>query len=131
MPRGYPSKTGSIPNTRIKGGDRLIDDPRYKLFHNAKHRAKKKGIPFTITMEDISVPDICPLLNIKIDCFTGDKRSPHNPSLDQIDPGKGYTPDNIQVISSRANWLKADATLSELKLLVERLEEVLPRGNAL
>ena len=53
---------------------------------------------------------------------TNDKRSPNNPSLDQINPGKGYTLDNIQVISSRANWLKADATLQELKTLVENLE---------
>ena len=119
MPRGFPSKTGSIPNTRIKGGDRLQDDPRYKLFHNAKHRAKKKGIPFNIIMEDIEIPDTCPLLNINIDCYTGDKRSPHNPSLDQIVPGRGYTPDNIQVISSRANWLKADAKLEELQMIVE------------
>jgi hypothetical protein len=92
------------------------------MYHNAKHRAKKKGIKFEIEMEDIIIPTICPLLGIPIRLDTGDKRSPHNPSLDQIVPGKGYTPDNIQVISSRANWLKADATLTELKTLVENLE---------
>ena len=123
MPRGIKSKTNkygtSMSNTRMKGGDRLIDDPRYKMYHNAKNRAKRKGIPFTISMEDIQVPETCPYLGIKIDCFTGDKTSHHNPSLDQIIPGKGYTPDNIQVISSRANWLKGDATLQELKTLVE------------
>ena len=128
MPSGIKSKTNpfgkSMSNTRMEGGDRLIDDPRYKLYHNAKSRAKKKGIPFNITLEDITIPDTCPLLDIPIKCFTGDKKSPHNPSLDQIVPGLGYTPDNIQVISSRANWLKADATCKELKMLVENWEKV-------
>ena len=102
------------------GGDRTIDDPRYRMFHNAKHRAKTKGIPFEITMEDIIIPELCPLLEIPILLETGDKTSPHNPSLDRIVPGKliGYIPSNIQVISSRANWLKADATLEELELIV-------------
>ena len=123
MPSGIKSKTNkygtSMSNTRMKGGDRLIDDPRYKMYHNAKHRAKKKGIEFTITMEDIVIPETCPYLGIPLDPWTGDKKSPNNPSLDQIKPGEGYTPGNIHVISARANWIKSDATLHELKLIVE------------
>lgn len=75
-------------------------------------------------LDDVRTPpEVCPLLEIPL-VSTHDKRSPHNPSLDQIVPGKGYTLDNIQVISSRANWLKADATLTELKTLVENLERL-------
>jgi hypothetical protein len=103
-----------------KGG-RKQDDRRYKMYHNAQHRAKKKGIPFTISMEDIVIPETCPLLGIPL-VSTNNKRDPRNPSLDQIDPGRGYTPDNIWVVSSRANWIKSDATLQELKTLVENLE---------
>ena len=110
------NKTKKKPEGELKR-----DDRRYKMYHNAQYRAKKKGIPFTISMEDIVIPETCPLLGIPL-VSTNNKRDPRNPSLDQIDPGKGYTPDNIQVISSRANWLKADATLQELKTLVENLE---------
>ena len=119
MPRGIPSKTPNRKH-RLIGGDMTIDDPRYRMFHNAKHRAKKKGIPFTISMDDIFIPELCPLLEIPILLMTGDKRSPNNPSLDRIksDPTIGYVPSNIQVISARANWLKADASLEELELLV-------------
>ena len=118
MPRGIPSKTPGRQSRKI-GGDLRIDIPQYKMYHNAKHRAKKKGIVFTIEMEDIVIPETCPLLGIPILMETGDKHSPHNPSLDQRDPGKGYTPENIWVISSRANWLKADGTLEEFTMLVE------------
>jgi len=110
------NKTKKKPEGTLKA-----DDRRYKMYHNAQHRAKKKGIPFTISMDDIVIPEVCPLLEIPL-VSTHDKRDPRNPSLDQIRPGKGYTPDNIQVISSRANWLKGDATLTELKTLVENLE---------
>ena len=101
--------------------ERKCDDRRYKMYHNAQHRAKKKGIPFTISMEDIVIPETCPLLGIPL-VSTNNKRDPRNPSLDQIDPGRGYTPDNIWVVSSRANWIKSDATLQELKTLVDNLE---------
>ena len=89
------------------------------MYHNAKHRAKKKGIPFTITMDDIVIPTLCPLLELPLSSWTGDKYAPHNPSLDRIDPNPdiGYTADNIQVISRRANWLKADASIEELELI--------------
>jgi hypothetical protein len=102
-------------------GSKKEDDRRYNMFHNAQHRAKRKGIPFTITIDDIIIPETCPLLGIPL-VSTNDKRDPRNPSLDQKDPGKGYTPDNIWVVSSRANWIKCDATLQELELLVENLK---------
>ena len=109
------------PRNKKAPGTLKRDDRRYNMFHNAQHRAKKKGIPFTISMEDIVIPETCPLLGIPL-VSTNNKRDPRNPSLDQIDPGKGYTPDNIWVVSSRANWIKSDATLQELKTLVENLE---------
>ena len=97
-------------------------DKRSPLFSRAKYRAKVKGLEFSITKEDIIIPDTCPLLGIPMT----------SPSLDRKDSDKGYTPDNIWVISTRANTLKNNATLMELQTLVENLSvEVLPRGNAL
>ena len=111
------------PRNRKEPGTLKRDDRRYKMYHNAQHRAKKKGIPFTISMDDIVIPEVCPLLEIPL-VSTSDKTDPRNPSLDQKVPGKGYTPDNIWVISYRANALKWDATLQELKTLVENLEDL-------
>jgi len=110
------NKTKKKPEGQLKK-----DDRRYKMFHNAQHRAKRKGIPFSITIDDIIIPETCPLLGIPL-VSTNDKRDPRNPSLDQKIPGQGYTPDNIWVVSSRANWIKCDASIQELELLVENLK---------
>lgn len=112
-----------IKRNKKEPGTRKRDDPRYKMFHNAQHRAKRKGIPFTITIDDIIIPETCPLLGIPLKS-TNNKNDPGNPSLDQKEPGKGYTSDNIWVISNRANEIKWDASLQELELLVENLKKL-------
>lgn len=45
-------------------------------------------------------------------------------TLDKIDPSKGYTVGNVQIISSRANTIKNDASLEELKTIVKNWESL-------
>jgi len=97
-------------------------DPRVRMFLGARERSKKKNLEFTITKEDIIIPDVCPLLEIKLDSEIKDRI--HSPSLDRIDSSKGYIKGNVWVISNRANTLKNDASLQELKTLVENLEKL-------
>ena len=47
----------------------------------------------------------------------------YSPSLDRIDPNRGYTKDNIIVMSYRANRIKNDATKEEIKKLAEWIKE--------
>jgi len=93
------------------------------MWSRAKYRAKQKGFDFTIEQEDITIPETCPLLGIELVCHRGGGRNQGNsPSLDRIDPTKGYIKGNVWVISNRANTLKNDATIQELELLVENLK---------
>ena len=63
----------------------------------------------------------CPVLGIDLKC--SDKEYwDASPSIDRLDSSKGYTPSNIWIISARANRIKSDATLVELKMLVAALE---------
>jgi hypothetical protein len=94
----------------------------YRMLTRAKSRAKIGNIPFNLTLEDISIPDTCPLLGIPIEVQPKKGYHPNSPSLDKIIPEKGYIKGNVWVISNRANTLKNDATLTELKTLVENLE---------
>ena len=99
--------------------------PEYLLYWSAQARARKKGLPFTIKMADIHVPDTCPILGIPLQRQRGRGGSTSNsPSLDQIVPGLGYVPENIQVISHRANTIKSNATLAELEALVAFLKQL-------
>jgi hypothetical protein len=89
----------------------------YKMYHRSKSRALAKGLEHTISIEDIKIPTHCPLLGILLQDNTGQGKgnNPTSPSLDRLDSSKGYTPDNIWVISNRANEIKSNATLEELE----------------
>ena len=90
--------------------------PALHMLNNSKQRAKRDGIEHTITLDDIVIPDYCPVLNIKLE--TGDRRNNQNaPSIDRIDNTKGYTKENIMIVSIRANKLKKDATFDELIMI--------------
>lgn len=97
--------------------------PAQHMLTQARRRAKEKGLPFTIDETHIVIPAVCPILGIKMESNWGVARPTDNsPSLDRVDNAKGYTPDNIIVISNRANTLKRDGTLAEFRKLVEFLE---------
>jgi hypothetical protein len=94
------------------------DDLIGTLWKNTRARAKAAGIEHTLTREDIIIPEFCPVLGIKL--HTEDRKAKFAaPSIDRIDNSKGYTPDNIVVVSVRANILKRDATLTEMRALVK------------
>lgn len=92
--------------------------PAQSMLNNSKQRAKLAGLEHTLTLDDIIIPDYCPVLGIKLE--VGDRKNHQNaPSIDRIDNTKGYTKDNIVVVSIRANLLKKDATVQELIALAE------------
>lgn len=85
-------------------------DPLAFLIQQARRRAKKNEIPFTITVKDFDgMPLECPVLGITLNPFAG-KQHPSLPSLDRIVPELGYIPGNVCIISWRANLLKRDVT---------------------
>jgi hypothetical protein len=73
---------------------------------------------FSITASDITIPDTCPVLGIKLKISErGSGRQNTAPSLDRVDNTKGYVPGNVEVISWRANALKRDITPEEMVAL--------------
>lgn len=83
---------------------------------SAKQRAKENGLEFTLTEADLGeYPTVCPVLGIAID------RSNRNTaaSIDRIDNSKGYTPDNIVIVSYLANRIKNNATVEQLCKVAE------------
>jgi hypothetical protein len=91
------------------------------MWERSKSRARKKGFEHTITYADIMIPDVCPLLGIPLIKSQSTGPNENSPSLDRIDSTKGYTPDNIWVISSKANTIKSNATVAELEQIARGL----------
>lgn len=95
----------------LRSAERRLYDWRIR-FRGAYWNAVKRGYEWTITIEDVPIPKICPLLGIPL--VMGDKYRWNKPSIDRIDSSKGYTKDNVWVISVLANTMKSIATKEQL-----------------
>ena len=104
--RGHPEMQVKI---RMAASKRT---PAQRMYSQAKTRAKKKNLAFDITLEDVVVPKVCPVLGIPIEPGRG-KHHDGSPSLDRSDPLRGYVKGNVAVISHRANLLKSNGTAEE------------------
>jgi hypothetical protein len=78
-----------------------------KLFKAARQRARCSGREFTLSLKDIVIPPICPVLGIPM----------LRPSIDRVDSTRGYTPDNIEIISWEANKFKNNMTPEQMAQL--------------
>lgn len=104
--------------------------PEKYLWGRAQQRAAAKGIAFSITPDDIVIPERCPILGSRLvvhrkvfrDYTVGGEDD--SMSLDRIVPSLGYVPGNVAVISWRANRLKGAASLAELESLVAWLRSL-------
>lgn len=96
----------------------------YRLYHSTLQRAKKQGLEFRITLEDIIIPEVCPYMGWAITNIYGCGRIRSNASIDRIDPSKGYVPGNIQVISDMANRMKQNANPEQLLMFAQGILKV-------
>lgn len=124
---GYLLKRGGILSCGCLRGVPLTDafKPLNKaslakqLWSRAKSRAIKAGLPFDLDVEDVQIPDTCPILGCPL--------SRHNldttPTIDRLIPSLGYVKSNVAVISWRANSLKKDGSLQEFENLVNWMRE--------
>jgi hypothetical protein len=95
-----------------------ITRKNYKTLYNSlKASAKKRNIEFNLTLHEfnrITIPITCPVLNIPI-FFNNGRVQDNSISFDRKDSSKGYSFDNIVVVSFRVNKLKSNATFDEIE----------------
>ena len=95
------------------------------ILQSCKGRAKKRGIPFDLTIDDIHVPEFCPVLGIPLKAHVGSKGGKSNsPSLDRIIPSLGYIKGNVVVISLKANSIKHNASAKEIRKVADWLDSI-------
>jgi hypothetical protein len=94
-----------------------------RLLNYARRNAKRREEVCELTIKDIVIPEVCPVLGIELSAGN-ETHQDFSPSVDRIDSTKGYTKDNIWIISQRANRIKNNATLEEIGMLYEALKSL-------
>ena len=103
--------------------DRKQTDPISHILFRCRDNAAKKGYEYNLCREDITIPEFCPLLGIRL--TYNDVWS--TPSIDRIDPKKGYVKDNVWIISRKANVMKQDVSIELLQIFAHNLLTKLKR----
>ena len=91
------------------------------LYHQLKASAARRGIDFDLNildLYDLTFPISCPALGIPLQ-FNRGAAADNSYSIDSINSQRGYTANNIVVVSNRVNRIKNNASLEELRRIVE------------
>lgn len=111
------------------------EDPARFFYDRARRRARRLGLPFTLSVQDIR--DLwpqdgrCPALGVLLTPNIGEegdvgKASSNSPSLDRIDPAQGYVQGNVAVICLLANSIKTYTTdPQQLRQVADWMEKVM------
>lgn len=110
QPKKYCNKTCKSKFTNLNR------NPYKTVFQNCAARVKRDGKwEFQLNFDEMEFPEYCKYTGIKLNYDVGKgKIMDCSPSFDRIDVTKGYTMDNVQIISNKANTMKSSATSDEL-----------------
>jgi hypothetical protein len=108
------------------------------LWIGAYNRAKKKDLEFDLTIDWIESKlkeGVCEMTGMEFQIKEYSKQghlertNPYAPSIDRINPDKGYTKDNVQVVLNNYNKFKADSRTEDsiiiARALVEKTKHIL------
>lgn len=96
--------------------------PAEYILNRTRSRAKDRGIEFDLECDDIVIPETCPILKIPL-IFSEEGRNDNTPSIDRVNNTLGYIKGNIRIISWRANWLKRNLIVEEVRSILKYMED--------
>jgi hypothetical protein len=98
-----------------------VSSRAYRLLRAARSRACKNGLELSLTLdwvEERLKSGVCELTGIP---FTEAPRHPFLPSLDRIDPRRGYLPDNCRAILWMLNAAKQALPEPEFRSALQQI----------
>lgn len=99
------------------------------LLAKARERAKKKGVPFDLPADSIELMferqrGRCALSNLQMTLeYAEQGKRPYAPSIDRVDPRKGYVLSNVRLLCSAVNLARlhwSDETFRKICKAVSR-----------
>lgn len=113
------AKIQSIQRGELPDTDNLVEKfIKGRMLRAAKYRAKTIGLEFNLTAEDIVLPTHCPVSKVLLQVSVQGPSSRQSYSLDRLDNNKGYTKDNIRVISREVNAIKGAHNIEFFERLI-------------
>ena len=107
--------------------------PAHIMFLSIKNRCRRRGLLCDLTeqhlQELMDATPACPVLGMPLLYGGGNGHCLETASLDRFDPSQGYVIGNVSIMSWRANALKKDATLAEVRKLSEWMTHVEETGD--
>ena len=117
--REYTNRTARESHRKAR-----LRRPESFFVYRAKQTAKRHNLPFNITSADITIPEICPVLGIKLEIGKIQGQATDcSPSIDRVIPELGYVKGNVAIISKRANTIKSFGTIEEHQKIVDYMKE--------
>lgn len=123
------TKCKGIQNKKAK--DRYSDEKRLQYVLNsrllaAKNRASSKGIEFQLSLQDLTKlwdkqGGKCAISGIPMTYELNQGRVFSNVSIDQVVPGKGYIPENIQLVCMAVNQIKSDFDMQTVLYICKQI----------
>lgn len=104
--------------SKVKVTDKSANRARLLMLRRAKQRAMTKGLPFNLEIDDIVIPENCPVFGFPLKTDNSKVRK-DSASLDRVVPELGYVKGNIMVVSALANTMKTNATEEELVIFAQ------------
>lgn len=111
-------------NKRLRTFRSTIKGATHVSYHACMRRAKKEGIPFSVTLEYLrglyeKQDGKCAMTGVTLVVNGGW----NSPSLDKMDPKLGYVEGNVQWLTKKMNTVKQDFTVEEFKELCKTILE--------
>lgn len=120
----YRNHEKSIKDLSKRYYKRKSEDYFAYYIYNKKGYCRKNNIVWELDKEYLASiwADTCPVFGVPLVKRT-EEFSDNTAELDRIVPSLGYTKGNVRWISRRANRLKSDATIDELKKIIKYMED--------
>jgi hypothetical protein len=116
----------ALKNRQVAGVKRRrLERTAEDLLANLKRNARKRGHEFGLRPADIlPLPTHCPVLGTELKYFSEDKSCRDDlASFDRRNSNLGYVPGNVTIMSYRANRMKCNATVEEVRQLLAWMEK--------
>lgn len=114
IPKSKRAESSQNHHAKVRGTNPVLYTCR-QMAGSAKKRAAAYSFEFDITADFLAsrAPVTCPVLGVVLK-YGGGPKSRYSASLDRIDSNRGYTTDNVWIISNLANMMKNQADRTEL-----------------